>query len=553
MALRRPIQILIEAKDKTAAAFRSINKKFSALVASAKSFTAVGIAGAATAAAVGLNRLAQSVDRVSKDAQRLKLTREELQKLQFLAEQTGFSADGLVTALQRMIRRISEAAIGTGEAKNALEELGLVASELNELSPDEQFKRIAEALQDIGNSADKTRLIIKIFDSEAAKLVNTLEGGRDAIKAYGDEFEALGGTFSGDAAKGAAILNETLNKLGVGLKGVASAALTGVKRLRDFYDAASFLATGQVDTGNAIKDEFTNISLAVKSITDEIRALKAEGAIGEGLYPVDVSNSIAELEDQLKQHKERLVELLKAQSEKQELKSREQAERQHNREMASVRDDQTKALQATLQNRLKLFQEHITNTQSFQNQQRQLTEEINRLLNDIGTSSEPVERIDVLRKSVEAWDQLGQGNFGKVLSLVKDGLGLLSEYEGTGEASSASVTTLKESFKSLAEQAGKAQDADLTKSVKAGQEQFAKLKKEISTKPATLIVIPDQSSGKNVHTETQRQLKKEGPVVVDVALNITGVVGQSGGGDVGADQGLASEVESQSDKRGHRV
>ena len=552
MTLRKPIQILIEAKDKTAKAFRQVNDKFAALVASAKSFTAIGIAATATTAAAALTRLAQSVDRVSKDAQRLNLPIAELQKLQFAAEQTGFSADALTTALQRMVRRISEAAIGTGEAKKALEELGLVAAELNQLSPDEQFKRIADALQDIGNNADKTRLIVKIFDSEAAKLVNTLEGGRDSIEQYGETFEALGATFSGDAAKGASILLDGLNKLKAGVQGVASAALSGITAIKQFTDAAKFLATGKLDTGNAIKNEFIEISAAVNTITDELRALKEEGAIGDGLYPVDVSNRIAELEEQLRQHKERLVELLKGEAEKQELKRREEAERQHNREMASIREEQEQALAANLKNRAKLLQDHVTNTQRFAQQQQQLTENINGLLADIGTSDQPVERIDVLRKSVEAWDQLGEGNFSNVLQLVQEGLGLLSEYEGTGDASAASVLTLKESFKELAEQAGKAQKEDLEKSLKTSQEQLKKLKDEISKKPGQMVIIPDSSSGKNIHKGVQGQLKKEGPVTVDVQLNLTGI--NEGRTVTDPATGITvTELQDQSDKRGHRI
>ena len=174
------------------------------------------------------------------------------------------------------------------------------------------------------------------------------------------------------------------------------------------------------------------------------------------------------------------------------------------------------------------------------------------MLSDIGTSNEPVERIDVLRASVEAWDQLAQGNFAEVLELVKNGLGLLSEYEGEGGKSAAEIITLKEAFAQLAEQAGKAQEADLSKSVAAGKEQFDKLKKEIEAKPASLVVVPDSSSGKNVHVGTQALLNQEGPVVVDVALNITGVASGEAPAANG-DESLVSEVENQSDKRGHRL
>src|SRR5690606_33110330 len=105
-------------------------------------------------------------------------------------------------ALQRMVRRLAEAAQGTGEAQGAIKALGLDAQELARMGPAAAFEAISEALQDVENQGERVRIAFKLFDSEGAKLVNTLNAGPEAIRALIDEADQLGISFSRvDAAR----------------------------------------------------------------------------------------------------------------------------------------------------------------------------------------------------------------------------------------------------------------------------------------------------------------------------------------------------------------
>lgn len=566
MALRKPIQILIEAKDKTAAAFRSVNRQLETAATKVRDIGArLGLAFGVFAGgglAANIKRTADQLDRLAKTATKLGTTTEELSKLRFAAEQTGVSATTLDAALQRMVRRVGEAAQGTGEAANALKELGVDAQKLALLAPEEQFKLIADAMGDIPNQTDKVRLAFKLFDSGGVALVNTLAAGSEGLNAFGRELESLGGVIDSEAAASAEKFNDDLNKMQIQFDSLSvSIGSKLIPNWTAWLELVNGTDINRIGGGGLVSAEIEAVNTQIVNLKSRITELQSGPSISDAIIGHGASSdqlvqlnqtAIDAAVKQLEELESKRAELINSEVEKRALSRRESAERQHNREMAAARDEQTKSLETTLKNRAKLLQEHVTNTQKFAQQQAELTQQINALLGDIGSSDEPVERIDVLRKSVEAWSQLGQGNFAQVLQLVKEGLGLLGEYEGTGDASAASITTLKESFRELAEQAGDAQQKDLTKSIKAGEEQFAKLKKEIEASPASMVVVPDASSGKNIHKGAQAQLEQEGPLVVDVALNITGVAsGEAPAG--GGDQSLVSEVENQSDKRGHRL
>jgi hypothetical protein len=167
---------------------------------------------AATAAVTALiNSTANEIDKLAKTSSKLGVPVRELQKLQYAAQLSGVGTDTLNMALQRMVRRVGEAAQGTGEAVAALQELGIDAKALNKLSPDQQFQKIANAFKNIGSQGDKVRLAFKLFDSEGVALVNTL--GQDLNK-LNKEFEELGLGITDSQAKAVEAFNDSKTRLG---------------------------------------------------------------------------------------------------------------------------------------------------------------------------------------------------------------------------------------------------------------------------------------------------------------------------------------------------
>lgn len=133
-------------------------------------------------------RLADTAD----FADRIGIGVESLQALQFAAEQNGASASVMNMSLQRMTRRVAQAAAGTGELKNVLDELNLNAQAMNQLKPDEQFRVFADAIAQTKDRGDQMRMTMAAMDTEGVALVELLNQGSAAIERWGDKAAETG-------------------------------------------------------------------------------------------------------------------------------------------------------------------------------------------------------------------------------------------------------------------------------------------------------------------------------------------------------------------------
>lgn len=151
--------------------------------------------GAATAALVGMVKSGlQAADALGKTSDKLGVATEQLAGLRVAAERSGVAAGQFDTALQRLVRRTAEAAQGTGEAKNAIAALGLNASELVKLSPDQILGRIADAMQGVESQSQRVALAFKLFDTEGVALVNTLKNGSAGLEQFQERASVAGVT-----------------------------------------------------------------------------------------------------------------------------------------------------------------------------------------------------------------------------------------------------------------------------------------------------------------------------------------------------------------------
>lgn len=221
---------------------------------------------AATVATIGfvglIKNTIDTADELGKLSTRLGIAVDELSRLHYAARLTGVTTQTLNMGLQRMTRRVAEAANGTGEAVGALQELNLSAEALNQLSPDQQFKALADALQDVENPADKVRLAMKLLDSEGVALIQTMEGGADAIERMGEESDRTGNTISAEFAAKAAEANDAITKL----------TATGQGMLNEFV---VLLAPALQQTAEYLSDNATEIVIVTGAIASLTVGLKA--------------------------------------------------------------------------------------------------------------------------------------------------------------------------------------------------------------------------------------------------------------------------------------
>jgi len=199
MAKRR-VSYELTAIDKTKAAFAAVTNRLKQVhkfgMGTAAAVTKVGLAASGAAAGLGafVKVNTDAIDRLGKTASKLGINVELLQQLRFAADQTGIAQETLDMAMQRFIRRVGEAQNGTGEAKAALEELGiqLKNSDGSFKSTKDVLFEVADGIQNTEDASTRLRLAFKFFDSEGAALVNTLKGGSAGLNDFFNEANDLG-------------------------------------------------------------------------------------------------------------------------------------------------------------------------------------------------------------------------------------------------------------------------------------------------------------------------------------------------------------------------
>ena len=273
------VNITIKAFDKTKKGFGSVAsglKKVTGAVFSMRT----ALVGAAGLAGFGLlvKSSLSATDSLAKTASKIGTTTEALSALRYAADITGVATTTMDMALQRFTRRTAEAAKGTGEAKGALQTLGISARELVNMPLDQRMLVLADAFSKQTNESEKLALAFKLFDSEGAALVNTLSLGRKGLTELLGEAKALGAVMSSDAAQGVEDASDSLTKLKAITKGLrdqfvaalAPAIESLTTRFTEFFKKIADEKGGVEQFAKDMAISFLNASVAVVQSLDTI-------------------------------------------------------------------------------------------------------------------------------------------------------------------------------------------------------------------------------------------------------------------------------------------
>jgi hypothetical protein len=187
-----------------------------------RALVSIGIAFSAQAVVGSMRQFVNEADRIAKLSDRLSITTSNIQKLAFAAERAGLNFQTIAIGIQRMTRRIGEANLGRGELVKVLDQLNLSARELVQLSPDQQFLRVADALNAIENPSERLATAFKFFDTEGVALLQLIKDGSGEVKKLFNRFEELGGGIDENVINKSADLKDSLTDLGAAFTGLKS-------------------------------------------------------------------------------------------------------------------------------------------------------------------------------------------------------------------------------------------------------------------------------------------------------------------------------------------
>lgn len=139
-----------------------------------------------------LAQTAKEVADLNDQAQSLGVGFEQFQELRYAAIQSGTSIENLGKAIGKMQIALGDATAKGAQFENAFSKIGLSIEKLNQLSPDEQFAEVAEAISNIKNPADRASAAMDIFGKSFRELIPLIKGGKDGLNNFATEAKRLG-------------------------------------------------------------------------------------------------------------------------------------------------------------------------------------------------------------------------------------------------------------------------------------------------------------------------------------------------------------------------
>lgn len=153
-------------------AVRSIEKTGQKIDSIGSSIKSTLLASFSVGAVVGFaNELLRMGDDIVRTADRTGLLTDEVQKLSFIAGQSGNSIDELTGGIGQMQNRLAS---GDKSALSAVRDLGLSFETLRSQSPYDQLESIAESIAKIPNPATRAQVAMDLFGKSGIAILPTL-------------------------------------------------------------------------------------------------------------------------------------------------------------------------------------------------------------------------------------------------------------------------------------------------------------------------------------------------------------------------------------------
>lgn len=240
---------LKKVNDKVVETKRNLDKVKSAGNKLAKVFTGLGGAIASVATVGAFKRIIDDLDGLAKRARDVGMTASQLQELSHQAKLAGASTSQLDISIKTFNRNISLAAMGTGEAKNALKEMGISLTTANGAmkSQSQLLRETAKHFAENAGNATNAGKAARIFGENSAEILRVFESGGDVIDKV---FNADAIDKAADAAER---FNEKLENVRNKAFKVGSSVISGWSDISDFLTNDIFNGLGDAEYKRAEK------------------------------------------------------------------------------------------------------------------------------------------------------------------------------------------------------------------------------------------------------------------------------------------------------------
>ncbi len=233
-----------------------------------------GVLGLGLGFAKLIGEALEFADTMTRVSEQTGMSTDAVQRLNFIASQTGTTLDQITGGIGKMQKNLVAAADGGKAASEALELMGIDAVQFLKLNPDEQFTKVAEAISSIRNPADKTASAMAVFGKAGADLIPTLDAVGKRSAELSEQFQKIGGPVSAEAIAAVDKLGDSAAAAGLAAKGlatellavVAPAVIAGLEGITTLLASIKHLAAGGGNELVNVGVEMQNLGVAIKNL-----------------------------------------------------------------------------------------------------------------------------------------------------------------------------------------------------------------------------------------------------------------------------------------------
>lgn len=237
---------------------REVKDGFKSISRSLKTLNFLVGAELATQMASFVSGFSRGIEETGRFADRIGVATEELSRLQYVAQSSGVPVDAFNDALQEQVLRLTEAAQGNEAYQESIAAIGLDLERMVNLSPDEQFREIAAAMNELSTQAERVVAAEQIWGDEGIQLLQITNQGAEAIAEMAAEAENLGAVIGDEAVRDAAEYNRSIERLSTAFSTFAQTVLPLI------IPPLTSILNSVIWTINAFKDLGNNIVAFVR-------------------------------------------------------------------------------------------------------------------------------------------------------------------------------------------------------------------------------------------------------------------------------------------------
>ena len=256
---------------------------------------AVGIVASFTGASSASTRFFDAIDKsdsLAKLSQQTGLAVESLAGLDFAATQSGTSLDRTAKGIRAFSRIIADSSGTMNKNVQILQAMGINMDELKDKTPEEQFFRFADAVQELGEQ-DRAVAVTSLLGDRMAELVPLLSGGSDRLRDLVDEGRRYNPVTAESAAQ-AELFNDNMDRLGRTVDALfismSGNLIPTINRISE-----SMLAASQ--NGGVLRTVLAGVVDVALQINNSLNQNSVTKALSSFFLPAQISDFLGRVDD----------------------------------------------------------------------------------------------------------------------------------------------------------------------------------------------------------------------------------------------------------------